>query len=60
MERRLTAAGAIAVGSADKDGDLLARLRAAAEVAKKARVGLFAYGDPSNSDDEKGSRLPGK
>lgn len=37
----------------DRDADLLKRLHSASAAAKKSRVGLFAYGDPGDSDDEK-------
>ena len=55
VARRTPPAG-IVVGAADKDADLLARLRAATEIAKKERAALFAYGEPSNSDDERAMR----
>jgi staphylococcal nuclease domain-containing protein 1 len=55
VERRLGGVGGLAAAAAggDKDADLLQRLRAAVEVAKKARAGLFMYGDAGDSEDER-------
>jgi len=40
-------------GGAGADGDLLARVERAQGVAKSKRAGLFKYGEPGDSDDDK-------
>jgi endonuclease YncB( thermonuclease family) len=40
-------------GAAGADGDLLARVEAAQGVAKSKRAGLFQYGEPGDSEDDK-------
>lgn len=55
--RKRTGGGAAAAASASAGGGgdlaLLERLEAAQAASKVRRVGLYAYGDPADSDDEK-------
>lgn len=53
-------ASAAAAAGASADAELLARLRSATETAKKARAGIFAYGDAGDSEDEEKPRAGGK
>jgi len=51
--KRIKRRGLVAIGSTDKDADLLARLEDAQKSAKANHIALWQYGDIGDSDDEK-------